>query len=117
MNLEWRRLHNEGLPSLHRSYNTASVIMSRRLTCADHVARMEEGVFKILTFKPTTKRPLRRHQRRLEDNIRMHLKEIGINTKNWADSAQDSDYWRALVNAALNLRIPYNTELVVSLLS
>ena len=32
----------------------------------------------------------------------MDLKEIGINTRNWVDFAQDSDYWRALVNAALN---------------
>ena len=36
----------------------------------------------------------------------MDLKEIAINTKNWVDSAQDKDYWRTLVNAALNLRIP-----------
>ena len=28
----------------------------------------------------------------------MDLKEIGINTRNWVDSAQDRDYWRALVN-------------------
>jgi hypothetical protein len=41
-----------------------------------------------------------------EDNIRMDLKEIYINTKNWVDLVQDRDYWRALVNAALNLRIP-----------
>ena len=33
------------------------------------------------------------------------LKEIGINTTNWVDSAQDSDYWKALVNAVLNLRV------------
>ena len=33
---------------------------------------------------------------------RMDLKEIGINTRYWIDSAQDRDYWRALVNAALN---------------
>ena len=39
--------------------------------------------------------------RRLEDNIRMDLKEIGINTKNLVDSAQDRDYWRTLLNAAL----------------
>ena len=32
----------------------------------------------------------------------MDLKEIGINTRNWVDSTQDRDYWRALVNAALN---------------
>ena len=36
----------------------------------------------------------------------MDLKEIDINTRNWVDSAQDKDYWRALVNAALNLWVP-----------
>ena len=25
---------------------------------------------------------------------------------NWVDSAHDRNYWRALVNAALNLRVP-----------
>ena len=52
------------------------------------------------------KRPLRRPRRRWEDNIRMDLEEIGINAGNWVDSAQDKNYWRALVNAALNLRVP-----------
>ena len=41
-----------------------------------------------------------------EDNLRMVLKEIGVNLRNWNDSAQDWDYWRALVNAALELRFP-----------
>ena len=41
-----------------------------------------------------------------EDNIRMDLEEIGINAGNWVDSAHDRNYWRALVNAALNLRVP-----------
>ena len=36
----------------------------------------------------------------------MDLKEIGIKRRNWVDSAQDRDYWRALVNSALDLRIP-----------
>jgi hypothetical protein len=35
------------------------------------------SAFKILTVKPTGKRPLRRPRRRWEDNIRMDLKEIG----------------------------------------
>ena len=43
----------------------------------------------------------------------MDLEEIGINTRNWVDSAQDRDYWRALVNAALNLRVPQAMELVI----
>ena len=36
-------------------------------------------------------------ERRWEDNIRMDVKEIGINTKNWVDSVHDRDYWRVLV--------------------
>ena len=40
------------------------------------------SAFKILTDKPAGKRPLRRRRRRWEDNIRMDLKEIGINTRN-----------------------------------
>jgi hypothetical protein len=36
----------------------------------------------------------------------MDLKEIGINTRNWVDSAQNRDYWRALENETLNLRVP-----------
>jgi hypothetical protein len=36
----------------------------------------------------------------------MGLKEIGIDMRNWVDSAQDRDYWKALVNEALNLRVP-----------
>ena len=85
------------------------VIKSRRLRWVGHVARMEEcrSAFKILTGKPTGKRPLRRPRRRWEDNIRMDLEEINISARNWGDSAQDRDYWRALVNAALNLRVPY----------
>ena len=60
----------------------------------------------MLTGTPTGKRSLGRPRRRWEDNIRMDLKEIGINTRNWVDSAQDGDYWRTLMNAALNLPIP-----------
>jgi len=36
----------------------------------------------------------------------MDLEEIGINGGNWVDSALDRDYWRALVNVALKLRVP-----------
>ena len=59
----------------------------------------------MLTVKPTEKRHLGRPRRRWENNIRMDLKEIIINTRNWVDSAQNRDYWRDLVNAALNLRV------------
>ena len=42
----------------------------------------------------------------------MYLKEAGINTRNWVDSAPDIDYWRALVNVEMNLRVPYAMEFV-----
>ena len=69
---------------------------------------MEEGTsaFKILTDTPTGKRPLRRPRRRWEYNIKMDLQEKSINTRNLVDLTQDKDYWRALVNVALNLRVP-----------
>ena len=69
---------------------------------------MEEGrsAFKIVKGTPAGKKPLGRPMRRWEYNIRMDLNEIGINTRNWVDSAKDRDYWRALLNAALNLRVP-----------
>ena len=102
MNGEWRRLPSEELHSLYRSPNIVKVIKSRRLRWAGHVARLEEGrsAFKSLTYKPTGTLLLGRPRRRWKDNIRMDLKEIYINTGNWVDSAQDRDYWKALVNAA-----------------
>ena len=69
---------------------------------------MEEGrnAFKILTGEPAGKRPLGKPRCRSEDNIRMYLKEMCNNKRNWVDSAEDRDYWRALLNAALNLWVP-----------
>ena len=55
--------------------------------------RMEEGRS---TFKILTRIPLRRMRRKWEDNITIYLKEIGINTRDWFDSAQDWDYWKVL---------------------
>jgi hypothetical protein len=71
------------------------------------VARRKQGrsAFKIVTGTPTEKRPLGRHRRRWEDNIKMDFKEIGMNTRNWVDSVHNRHYWRALANAALNLRV------------
>ena len=74
-----KNFNNEDLRSLYRSPNIVRVIKSRRLRWAGHAARMEEGrsAFKILTGKPTGKRPLGRHRRRWEGNIRMdYMQEI-----------------------------------------
>ena len=62
---------------------------SRRLRWAGHVARMEEdrSAFKLLTGTPIGKRSLGRPRRKWDDNIRMNLKELGINTRNWVHLA------------------------------
>ena len=75
---------------MYRSPNIVKIIKSRGLRWAGHAARMEEdrSAFKILASKPTGKRLLGRLRRRWEDNIRMDLKEIGINTRNWIDSVR-----------------------------
>ena len=76
---EWRKLHNEELNDLYSSPNIVREIKSRRMRCAGHVARMEEGrgVYKVLVGKPEGKRPLGRPRRRWKDNIKMVLQEVG----------------------------------------
>ena len=68
---------------------------------------MKEGrsAFKVLTGKLTEKITLGGPRQILEGNVKMNLKEIDINTRNWVDSVTDRDYYRALLNAALNLRV------------
>ena len=80
---------------------------SRRLRWAGHVVRMKEdrSALKILIGKPIGKLPLGRPRPRWEGNVAMDLKEMCVSTMNRIDSAQDRDYWRAVVNAALNFWI------------
>jgi hypothetical protein len=66
----------------------------------------ERGVYRVLVGKPEGKRPAGRPRRRWEDNIRMDLQEVGCGGMDWIGLAQDRDRWRAIVNAAVNLRVP-----------
>jgi hypothetical protein len=56
--------------------------------------------------RPEGRRPLGRPRRRLVVNIRMDPVEVGCSDVDWIGLAQDRDRWRALVNSALNLRVP-----------
>jgi hypothetical protein len=81
----WRKLHNDELHSLYSSPNIVRVIKSRSMRCAGHVAGMGEGrsVYRVLVGRTEGKRPLGRPRRRWENNIKMDLREIGIDGANW----------------------------------
>jgi hypothetical protein len=51
------------------------------------------GVYRVLVGKPKVKRPLGRPRHRWEDNIKLDLREIGINGTNWIQLAQDRVQW------------------------
>jgi hypothetical protein len=104
----WRKLHNDELHNLYSSPNIVRVIKSRRMRWAGHVAHMGEGkgVYRVLVGRPEGKRPLGRTRYRWEDNIKMDLREIGIDGANWIQLAQDRVQWRAFVIMVINLWVP-----------
>ncbi|KAJ4448842.1 hypothetical protein ANN_00233 [Periplaneta americana] len=106
---EWRKLHNTELHALYSSPDIIRNIKSKRLKWAGHVARMGESrnAYRVLVGRPEGKRPLGRPRCRWEDNIKMDLIEVGYDSRDWINLAQDRDRWRAYVRAAMNLRVPY----------
>jgi hypothetical protein len=65
----------------------------------------KRNVYRMLVGKPEGKRPLIIPRRKLVDDIKMDLREIGWGGMDWIDLAQDRDQWRALVSTVMNLRV------------
>jgi hypothetical protein len=89
---DWRRLHNEELLNLYASLNVIRVIKSRRMRCAEYVARMGEmrsTMFWLENLKGRDYLEISRH--RWEDNIRMDLRETGWEVVDWIHLTQDRD--------------------------
>jgi hypothetical protein len=63
------------------------------------------NAYRILVGKPEWKRPLERPRRRGVDNIKIDLKEIGLDGTDFIDLARDTDRWRALVNTVMNTEL------------
>ncbi|KAJ4425477.1 hypothetical protein ANN_28093 [Periplaneta americana] len=105
---ERRKLHNIELHALYSSPDIIKNLKSRPLRWAGHVARMGESrnAYRVLFGRPEGKRPLGRPRRRWEDNIKMDLREVGYDDRDWINLAQDRDRWRAYVRAAMILRVP-----------
>jgi hypothetical protein len=104
----WRKLHNDELHSRYSSWNIVRVIKSRRMRWAGHAARMGEGrgVYRVLVGRPEGKRHMGRSRRRWEDNIKMALREIGIDGAHWIRLAEDRVQWQAFVRTVMNLQVP-----------
>jgi hypothetical protein len=64
------------------------------------------GVCRVLVGKPEGKRPLGGSGHRWEDNIKMDLQEVGCGGLDWMELAEDTDSWRAVVNAVMNPTVP-----------
>ena len=64
------------------------------------------NAYRVLVGKPERNRPLGRPRRRWEDNIKMDLREVGCDPRDWIALAKDRDQWRAYVRAVINLRVP-----------
>ena len=61
---------------------------------------------RVFVGKPEGKRTLGGPRRRLEDNNKMYIQELGCVGMGWIELAQDRDRWRALVSAVKDHRVP-----------
>jgi hypothetical protein len=73
----WRKLHNEELHNLYRMPNLIRMMKSRKMNWARLVARVEakRSTYRVLVGKTVGKRPLGRHRRSWEDNIKLMLEK------------------------------------------
>jgi transposase len=64
------------------------------------------GVYRVLVGRPEGKKPLGRPRCRWEDNVKLGLREMGIDGANWIQLARDRVQWQACGNTVMNLRVP-----------
>jgi hypothetical protein len=64
------------------------------------------GVYRVLVEKPEGKRPMGRLKRRWEDSIKIDFRKVGCGDMDWIEVLKNTDRWRALVKAVMNIRVP-----------
>jgi len=113
LDLRKRKWREPGEDRIMRSFITSThylivrVTKVRRMRWVGHVARMREmrNIYNVLVRKPERKRPLGRHRRRQEDNIKMDPREIEWGVVDWMNLAQVRDQRRNLVNKVMKVRV------------
>jgi hypothetical protein len=88
-----------GLTTLHHKNKLVTKNLTEPRTWTD-------SLYRLLAGKPEEKRPLGRPRSRWVDNIKRDFGEVGWGDVDRIGLAQDRNRWRALVNSALNLRVP-----------
>jgi hypothetical protein len=98
---ESRRLHNEELDDVYPTPTIISVIKSRTMRGAEHVACMigKGDVYRVLEVRPEEIRPQ-------EEKIKTEIQAMGWGVMGWIDRTQERDRWRAFVKAIMKLRVP-----------
>jgi hypothetical protein len=87
----WRKMHNDELHGLFSSPNIVRAIKSWSMRWVGHVACIGKGrdVYRVFVGRSKGKRTLGRQWLRLEDNMKMDLRETGIKGGNRIQVAQD----------------------------
>jgi hypothetical protein len=99
---EWRKLHNEELNELYSSSTIVRVIKLRRW--ARHVAYIGKR-------RGVCRERYHRGGQGVDWRIilRWMFRKCDVGVIDWIELVQDIDMWRELVNAVMNLRVPYNS--------
>jgi hypothetical protein len=97
-----------GETCIMRSFIIFRIVRSRRMRWAGHILLMGKmrNAYKIFVGKPNGKRPLGGRRRRWENNIKMDLTGMELESADWVHLTQDRGRWRALANTVMNFYVP-----------
>ena len=73
--------------------------------CGKYGGEERTGTHRVLDRKRDGKRQLGRSGRKWEDNIKIYIQEMGRESSDWIDLAQNKDRWWDVVKTVMNLPV------------